>query len=609
MNTVKRYVAAILALLFALAPVSVYAASSFALGLSAKEVLRGGAITLSGTAASDEDEVSVKIIRPNQTTFYMDVIVPTGGTYSKSVSIPTDADLAPYGEYKVVAGSGAETKTQSFSVVDGNGTNPGTDPGTNPGTDPGTNPGTDPGTNPGTDPGTNPGTDPGTNPGTDPGTNPGTDPGTNPGTDPGTNPGTNPGNGNGSGSGSNGRTVVSPPIPSGAGEASGSVVKPEQAKEGHYIVGSDTMAQAIGQANGSVTIQVPGTASGSGTALELPAKSLTDLNGKKLDLIADAGDRTIRFPAGSLAGSNDTETTVRIVLRSAWTSEAKSTVDKSLISNADYKSTGVVFSVTVQIVSGGQATDVTKLDKPALVTMKLTPEQEKLISADLAGVYYADGDKLEFVGGKLEGGLFTFTAEHLTTSSSYYTILEYNKSFGDLASHWAESSVKSLAAKHIVNGVDERHFAPNRSISRAEFASMMMRAVDWSGKAPEQEASNPFKDVPAGQYYTEQVADAASLGILSGYDGAFRPKDDITREEAVVALVRAAKYFDVSKSGQAAAAFDDAKATSSWAEAAVSEAVSLGLIQGDGARFHPKKPVTRAEMAVMIARLLPHGSR
>jgi hypothetical protein len=256
------------------------------------------------------------------------------------------------------------------------------------------------------------------------------------------------------------------------------------------------------------------------------------------------------------------------------------------------------------VIDGDNITEIHHLDKPAVVTMKLTDEQAKQISSDLAGVYYVNGEEPVYAPGTVNNGMFTFKAEHF----SYYTILEYNKAFVDLANHWAETPVKSLAAKHIVKGVDDRHYMPNRSITRAEFVALVMRAIEWTGKPSMNEAGNPFSDVAANQYYTEQVAEAASLGIISGYNGAFRPNEKITREEAVVALVRAAKYLSLAESDKGKPSFADAKEISGWAAASVNEAWSHGLIQGDGTRFYPKNPVTRAEIAAMINRMLPNQS-
>lgn len=286
------------------------------------------------------------------------------------------------------------------------------------------------------------------------------------------------------------------------------------------------------------------------------------------------------------------------------TPDAKNLLNQSLQSNPDYKSTGVILSVEIKMITGDNTVEIHHLDKPAVVTMDLTEEQEKAIRSDLAGVYHVNGTNVEYVGGTVSKGTFTFTAEHF----SYYTILEYNKTFADLAGHWAAKSVQSLTAKHIVEGVDQQHYEPNRSITRAEFVTLLMRALKWSGNTSPQTASNPFSDVAANAYYTEQVIGAASLGIVSGYNGAFRPNDIITREEAVVALVQAAKYFSLTEANKAEPSFADTNEISTWAEASVNQAWSKGLIEGDGARFNPKSSVTRAEVAVMITRLLPNGS-
>ncbi|WP_127492930.1 S-layer homology domain-containing protein [Paenibacillus glycanilyticus] len=535
----KKVLAALLALCIVVLPATGYAAAAaFALNISAKEVLRGGEITFSGTA---EDDVVLKIIRPNQTTFYMDVIEPTNGTYTATITIPETQDFAPWGVYNVAATSGSSTVNKTFSVVEKLG-----EGGTGP-------------------------------------------------EEP-----SNPGNGNGGA----GTTPPAATIPADAGDSTGSTIKPELGKDG-YMFGSGTLASAISSAQGSssITVELPAATGDAGSALNFPTETLKTLKDKNLDLIVTSGSSTLRFPAGSI-GTSDTSASsqVRIVVNTVLTSDAKNAVNQALQSNPDYASTGVVLTATIQVINGSSVTEIHNLDKPAEVTFKLTDDQAKQLHSGLAGVYYVNGKQLDYVGGKLEGNTFKFNARHFST----YTILEYSKTFVDVpAGHWAEAAVKSLSAKHIVSGVDQQHYAPNRNITRSEFATMMMRAVDYTGKEADAAAANPFKDVPAGQYYTDAVTRAASLGIMSGYGGSFRPNDPITREEAVVTLVRTVKYFEVKDTGKGAPAFADMKQISAWASAAVDQAWKLGLIEGDGKQFHPKAALTRAEIAVMINRLMP----
>ncbi len=531
----KKLLAAMLVLVFVLAPVSAFAAISFALNLSAKEVKRGGEITISGTAPSDENDVAIKIVTPNQTVFYIDSLSPANGLFQATVSIPTDEDLAPFGDYKVIAGVGSSADSKTFSVVenlhDGTGNNGNND----------------------------------------------------------TIDGSLPtGNQN---------------IPPNAGQADGSSARPESTADGRLIIGSDTLAKVIAQASDSITINLPTPASDSGNALEFPASVLKDLKEKQLNLILSSGDTVIRYPAGFLTASdpNDKQARVRILLNSSYTDTAKNMVDSSIRNLPDYASTKSVLSVEIQLISSsGSIIDIHKLEQPAEVTMKLTKDQQQAISSDLAGVYYVNGDTPEYVGGVIANGTLTFTATHF----SYYAILDYNKTFVDTTEHWAEQSIKSLAAKHIVSGVDDRHYEPNRSITRAEFVTLLMRAIDWKGNAEVKAAANTFKDVAVSQYYSEPVNRAASLGIISGYNGAFRPNDRITREEAVVAMMRSDHFFKLAVSSKDEIHFSDRSEISTWASEAVSQASSLGLVEGNANRFNPKRSVTRAEVAVMINRLL-----
>lgn len=535
----KKYFTAILLCLLLLPPISSHAAgASLILNLSAKEVLRGGEITLSGTVAKSdsEDEVVIKIVSPKQTVFYLDVLPVSDGSYSATVAIPGKEELAPFGDYTVVAGSGAAKEVKTFAVVRSISEEPGDGEETGGG---------------------------GT---TGPGTTPADDTG----------------------------------IPADAGQASGSNIEPELGKDGHYRIGSETFAQAIKQGDGAVTIQLPAAASESGSALVFPAEALKDLQTQKQDLIIMSGNVAIRFPAGSIAASSNEQSLVRIVLSAAMTDEVKQLIERSLQANAGYTSTGLVFSVSIEMVTGDKVVEIKQLDKPAEATLKLTKEQEKTLRLKLAGIYGVDGKAIRYVGGKMDQGSFTFMVQNL----SYYTILEYDKTFVDMTGHWAEDAVKELAAKHIVTGVDDQHFKPDRTVTRAEFITMVMRAMEQAGHADIQNPTHSYVDVPANMYYAEHVAAASSLGIVTGYNGAFRPNDQITRQEAAAILVRAAEYFSFSKTTKGQLPFADAGEISAWALSPVSEAWEMGLIQGDGHRFNPHHSTTRAQSAVMIGRLL-----
>ncbi len=95
------------------------------------------------------------------------------------------------------------------------------------------------------------------------------------------------------------------------------------------------------------------------------------------------------------------------------------------------------------------------------------------------------------------------------------------------------------------------------------------------------------------------------MGVISGYDGSFRPNDAITREELAKILVLAYRYKNEAKIERQEHHFEDELEISEWAREYIDNAVSIGLVKGlDDGRFGPHQEATRAQAAVMIKRLL-----
>ncbi|MVP01451.1 S-layer homology domain-containing protein [Paenibacillus lutrae] len=190
---------------------------------------------------------------------------------------------------------------------------------------------------------------------------------------------------------------------------------------------------------------------------------------------------------------------------------------------------------------------------------------------------------------------------------SVYGILELNKTFSDIKGHWGESYITMLANKLVVDGVTNTTFQPDRSVTRAEFAAMLVRSL---GVQPNSAASN-FKDVASNQWYADVVATAAKLKLVDGYeDGTFRPNNQITREELAAMVVRALNYagvntnVDSAKSQQLLAKFSDSNSII-WAEKEIAAALDLKIIDGmTPTMIKPLEQATRAQSAAMLKRFL-----
>ena len=174
---------------------------------------------------------------------------------------------------------------------------------------------------------------------------------------------------------------------------------------------------------------------------------------------------------------------------------------------------------------------------------------------------------------------------------------ETSKGFRDISGHWAEASILKMVKKGIIYGKSDTEFAPEDKITRAEFAALISRMLNLSGSEYE------FNDVDKNSWYAQSISAVATAGFMSGFEGDFRPMDNITREEMAVVISAIAAQKEI-KYEEKDIVFADEENISDWAKEAVSAAAKLGIIQGmDDNKFVPKGDASRAQTVVMLARL------
>ena len=182
---------------------------------------------------------------------------------------------------------------------------------------------------------------------------------------------------------------------------------------------------------------------------------------------------------------------------------------------------------------------------------------------------------------------------------------ETNERFTDLGSYeWAKESIYKLVEMGIVKGTSETTYSPAKDITRADYAVLLARAFQVEGT----ENSSGFDDVPAGAYYAKELAAAKAAGIITGVgNNCFAPGRPITREDMMVMLYRAMNRsgYQLPGAGEdSLAAFADAAQVSGYAREAVAALVGAGVITGSNGRLQPKAHASRAEVAVMLARVI-----
>ena len=174
------------------------------------------------------------------------------------------------------------------------------------------------------------------------------------------------------------------------------------------------------------------------------------------------------------------------------------------------------------------------------------------------------------------------------------------KGFADITGHWAEADIKEMAEAGIVSGVTPTQFEPERTVTRAEFAAMIVRALGIAA------TDGPaFEDVSGDAWFYASVTAAAKAGLIVGYDGYFRPDDLITREEMATIIAKAYVFAGGElPQSDGLEKFDDRDSIAEWAKSNVGAVTSLGLVSGmSDNTFAPQENATRAQAASLIKRL------
>lgn len=172
---------------------------------------------------------------------------------------------------------------------------------------------------------------------------------------------------------------------------------------------------------------------------------------------------------------------------------------------------------------------------------------------------------------------------------------DLSKIYSDASSisSWALEAVGRATQNGFVTGFDGK-FNPKANITRAEFATIMVSVL---GLDVNIDKVISFTDVEENHWFYPFVNTAYKAGIIKGNgNNKFNPNDNITREQMAVIIVKALEI----KQTKANTEIKDFDKVSDWAKADVETAVAIGLMIGDNGNFDPKAFATR-EMATVVA--------
>ncbi|CAH1222130.1 hypothetical protein PAECIP111893_04818 [Paenibacillus plantiphilus] len=192
-------------------------------------------------------------------------------------------------------------------------------------------------------------------------------------------------------------------------------------------------------------------------------------------------------------------------------------------------------------------------------------------------------------------------------TNSTYVLVSRASELSDIQGHWAAAEIGGMYSRMIVNGTDGSRFSPDAAITRAELVALLARALGL----PQGGDQAGFGDVSQSSWYSGAIAAVKAYGITDGFkDGTFGPNREVSRQEAIVMIVRALRLANAASITDHAVAqadlaiYVDSNQIGGWASAAIQTAITAGLVKGYGDELRPQQSLTRAETTVLIHRLL-----
>ncbi|MBR1942708.1 S-layer homology domain-containing protein [bacterium] len=176
--------------------------------------------------------------------------------------------------------------------------------------------------------------------------------------------------------------------------------------------------------------------------------------------------------------------------------------------------------------------------------------------------------------------------------------------------HWASCDIDKLAMNDVVVGYPDKMFKPNRNVSRAEFATMLVKGFNMDNCSLEPKCI--FSDVPASNWANPMIAKAVDEQLLKGYpNGRFMPNNNVTRAEALTAMAKGLNNcsIDECKAKEILSKYRDGGRVPSWSQIPIATALENGALSDlpNSDMIMPDKAASRADIASMLQNIRVAG--
>ncbi|MCU6708456.1 Ig-like domain-containing protein [Paenibacillus sp. J5C_2022] len=384
-----------------------------------------------------------------------------------------------------------------------------------------------------------------------------------------------------------------------------------------YAIKNDKFVMAVAKAREAgitvprIVFKVPDYEKAAMAGVSIAALDMASKQGDVI-FVVQHGDMTYELPLSAvdlyelskMAAGNNVNTQLVISIDKGTTTAATSL--KTAISSSKASIVNGPVHYEVMIVNGTSKQQVTEFEGYLAHTLQTSYSVD---ASQLAAVWLDPvTSTLSYVPTSVKKENGRTIASFKRQGSGAYALVRHDKSFTDLSKHWAAREVEMMASKFIVEGHSVTKYAPDKSITRGEFATYIAKGLGLGGN---REAAAKFKDVNKDTAMGAYIGAAAAAGIVNGTSGdTFKPNSYIKRQDMAVMMMRAAKVAGLQEQLPQSAdsylnVYRDKGELSDYAKEDVAHAIHLGIINGKSeTRLSPTTNASRAEGAVMIMRLL-----
>ncbi len=176
------------------------------------------------------------------------------------------------------------------------------------------------------------------------------------------------------------------------------------------------------------------------------------------------------------------------------------------------------------------------------------------------------------------------------------------------STHWASKQIDELSEQGVIVGYPDGTFKPDENVTRAEFATMAIKAL----KQEHANVAQPinFQDITPEYWAYDSIQKAVYFDLISNSDKAetFRPEDSVSRAESITVAVNALTTEQISQYKAKEVLnkkYSDAESVPEYFLIPAGKAEILNMLvtiptTDDKAKIEATRPATRAEVAAIL---------